>query len=722
MKYVPGWDCHGLPIELKALGEAGAKNLSAPEIRASARKLASDTVLTQMEQFRSFGVMADWDSRWTTMDPEYEMAQLRQFQRMVAQGLIYRKHKPVYWSTSSRTALAEAELEYKEDHVSMSAYVRFPVVGDWAERLGLEGVEQLHAVVWTTTPWTLPANRAIAVHDELEYVVVRPKGESEALLVAASRLEAAQAWFTEPLEVLTHSVKGSQIAGLHYRNLLRGKSAAPSPIIHADLVSAESGTGLVHMAPAHGMEDYEACSALGLDVSAPITDDGYFTEDAYPDDPERLTSAPSILDGGSKAVLGILGSDVLHVHKYKHKYPYDWRTKKPVVIRATAQWFADVGCIKDEALAALEKVRFVPTAGRTRLESFVQGRSEWCISRQRAWGVPIPALYDREGNAVVTDASIEHIINTIRERGVDAWFSDPLDDPAWVAPSLEGEFRRGTDTMDVWFDSGTSWTQTEGQAGAYVEGSDQHRGWFQSSLLTWVAAHRGAVKTGEKTSVNSAPAKNATAPFQTLITHGFTLDTAGKKMSKSLGNIISPGQVMDGTLMPPIKLRGKAKAAAAGPVYNALGADVLRLWVASSEYTRDVALGAPVLRTVQAALMKYRSIMKMLLGSMHEGARAAPFTILDHIALAQLEGVSGEVGEAYGNHEFYRGFSALNNWVSTQLSAFYLEALKDRLYCGDGGGAVEPVFYGLSRMLAPVAPALVEEAWDHRPEWMKADS
>ncbi|MBE3109150.1 MAG: class I tRNA ligase family protein, partial [Acidobacteria bacterium] len=338
VKYVPGWDCHGLPIEIKALGAAGATNLAAPEIRASARKLASDTVLKQMEGFRSFGVMAEWDSRWTTMDPGYEAAQLRVFQRLVARGLVYRKHKPVYWSPSSGTALAEAELEYKDNHVSEAAYVRFPLEGDWAKKLGLHRVRKLYAVVWTTTPWTLPANRAIAVHDDLTYTVVRPKGDRDALLIASSRFEAAQTWFSEPLSIVLRNIKGSQLNGLHYTNILRGSEAEPSPIIHADLVSADSGTGLVHMAPAHGMEDYEACSALGLDVSAPITDDGHFTEDAYPDDPRLLTSAPSILEGGGKAVLKILDRDVLHVHKYTHKYPYDWRTKKPVVIRATAQW------------------------------------------------------------------------------------------------------------------------------------------------------------------------------------------------------------------------------------------------------------------------------------------------------------------------------------------------------------------------------------------------
>ncbi|PKS08286.1 hypothetical protein jhhlp_005230 [Lomentospora prolificans] len=707
--YRPGWDCHGLPIELKALGAAGAKNLTASEIRASARKLASDTVLKQMAGFKSYAVMSDWDARWTTMDAEFEIQQLRLFQRLVRQGLIYRKHKPVYWSPSSGSALAEAELEYNENHISWSAFVKFPIVGDWASLLELDNsIKHVYAVVWTTTPWTLPSNRAIGIHDDLEYSIVR-HGQ-DALIIASTRLEVVESWSDEPLDILVPSIKGSVIKRLQYSNPLRGSAVKSSPIIHADLVSATSGTGMVHMAPAHGFEDYEACSALGLDLSSPITDDGYFTAEAYPDDPERLTSAPSILEGGGKAVLDILGDHVLHVHKYKHKYPYDWRTKKPVVIRATAQWFADVDSIKGEALSAIEKVKFIPAAGRTRLESFVQGRSEWCISRQRAWGVPIPVLYDHEGNAICTDEVIEHIISTIETRGIDAWFSDSPDEAAWIAPSLVGEFRRGMDTMDVWFDSGTSWSQTEGQADVYLEGSDQHRGWFQSSLLTWVAASRD----------KNLPLNDGTAPFKTLITHGFTLDTEGKKMSKSLGNMILPAQVMDGSLLPPIKVKGKA-AKNMPPTFNALGADMLRLWTASSEYTRDVAIGESVLKTIQTALIKYRTIMKMLLGSMHQSARTSSLTTVDHIALVHLKDVMQEVSTAYNNHEFYRAFSALNNWVSTDLSAFYLETLKDRLYCGDGGGVLEPLFFGFSRMLSPMTPMLVEEAWDNRPGWMKAD-
>lgn len=714
VQYRPGWDCHGLPIEMKALGASQGKDMSPVEIRKSARELASKTILEQMEGFRSFGVMADWDARWTTMDPDFEIRQLRLFQLMVRDGLIYRKHKPVYWSPSSRTALAEAELEYNENHVSTAAYIRFPVaeasiLNEIRELRGFDG-GSLYAVIWTTTPWTLPANRAIAIHDELDYDIVSVG--ADAYIVASSRREILDSIFPETEYKTILTLRGDQLKQLQYNNRLRGKTSPLQPFIHADFVSAESGSGLVHVAPGHGFDDYEACKSLGIDAAAPIDDEGNFTKDAFPDDPERLTQASPILKGGSKAVLQLLGehADVLHVEKYKHKYPYDWRTKLPVVIRATAQWFADVDSIKDMALKSLESVKFVPESGRKRLESFIVGRSEWCISRQRAWGVPIPALYDTEGNAVVTDESVDHIISVIRERGIDAWFSDPVDDPAWIPSNLKGTYRRGMDTMDVWFDSGSSWTLAERQADVYLEGSDQHRGWFQSSLLTHVASQRANGVTGAPKS-----------PFKTLITHGFTLDTKGKKMSKSLGNIISPTQVMDGTMLPPMKLRGKEKQAAAGPTYDALGPDALRLWAASSEFTKDVAIGAPVLKSVQANLVRYRTILRMLSGSMHQSARTAPLTAVDSIALIQLQDVMKEVHTAFDNHEFYKAFSSLNRWISNDLSSFYLEASKDRLYCGDGGGVLEPIFHGFLRMLGPMTPLLVEEAWEHRPEWMQAD-
>ncbi|KAI0881268.1 isoleucyl-tRNA synthetase [Annulohypoxylon maeteangense] len=718
VNYIPGWDCHGLPIELKALENSKNAKLTPIEIRKSARNLASNTILKQMKAFRSFGVMGDWDQRWTTMDAEFEMRQLRLFQQMVKKGLIYRRFKPVYWSPSSKTALAEAELEYRDDHVSNSAWVRFQITDDWRTLPQFHDIQalvegNLYAVTWTTTPWTLPANRAIAIHEDLEYCIVL--SGVNALLVAKSRVDT----FTSKIGAKDHvevlgTLPGTKLAGLKYFNRLRGKTGPPQPIIHANFVSADSGSGLVHLAPGHGFDDYEVCRSLGIPVVAPIDDHGRFTEDAFPDLPEALLSSPSVIEGGGQDVLSLLQvyADVLWTEKHTHKYPYDWRTKQPVIIRATEQWFADVESIKKEALKSLQNIRFIPTGGKKRLESFIQGRSEWCISRQRAWGVPIPALYDDKGAAVVNEEVVEHIISLIQERGTQAWWSDAADDIAWIPPSLrdQGEYRRGTDTMDVWFDSGSSWTMMSGRADVYLEGTDQHRGWFQSSLLTRIAA--GAQEDGNF---------EKGAPFKQLITHGFTLDQDGRKMSKSLGNIIDPQEVMDGSILPPVKPKKNKAAAQAQPTYDALGPDALRLWAASSTYTRDVAISAPVLSAIHAALIKYRVIVKMLLGSMHKSARTSPLSVLDHIAIIQLQDTMKEVGEAFDNHEFHKGYAVLNRWISVDLSAFYLEALKDRLYCGDGGGVIEPVLTGLLRMLAPMAPLIVEEAWDHRPEWVKED-
>jgi isoleucyl-tRNA synthetase len=699
--YVPGWDCHGLPIEIKAL-ERHRKNhngelVDAISIRKAARSLSTKTVTHQMKGFREFGVMADWEKAWKTTDRGFEIKQLEVFREMVKKGLIFRRFKPVYWSPSSKTALAEAELEYKDDHESTAAYIKFPITHtpESIKALLPDGTGGLSAVIWTTTPWTLPANRAIAINSELEYSIVR-RGPDQ-FIVAKSRLaHIAKLCFGDDFRIVVDSIPGRDLLGMQYSNPLRGKESVPQPLILADFVSADSGSGLVHCAPGHGMDDYEVCTRLGIPAVSPVDDNGCFTSAALPDNPSAL-EGKSVLGEGSGLVLSILDTLVLTSHKYKHKYPYDWRTKLPVIVRATEQWFADVGSVKNEALERLKQVRFIPEGGQVRLESFVKGRSDWCISRQRAWGVPIPALYDVDGKAVVTEASVDYIISVIKERGIDAWWTDAQDDSAWLVPGLEGTYRRGKDTMDVWFDSGSSWTQTEQQADVYLEGTDQHRGWFQSSLLTHTCA-----------SGRDVP------PYKTLITHGFTLDQDGRKMSKSIGNTIAPREIMDGSLLPAPTSKKK------GP-NSPLGVDALRMWVASSDYTRDIVIGQPVLKSNHAALVKYRMMIKMMLGSMHKEARTSPVTKLDQIALAQLETVMAEVAAAYGNFEFYKGINAINRWIGNDLSAFYLEDMKDRLYCADGGGVLEEIFQGLLRMLTPITPSLVEEAWDHRPQWMKED-
>ncbi|KAL4749870.1 hypothetical protein BDW72DRAFT_204419 [Aspergillus terricola var. indicus] len=743
VRYVPGWDCHGLPIELKALEarkDAREKSgiVDAAVTRKVARNLAEKTVKKQMNGFRSFGVMADWENHWKTMDKDFEKRQLGIFREMVEKGLIYRRFKPVYWSPSTGTALAEAELEYKDDHVSTAAFVKFPLVKvpshlKWDPLL--QG-KDISAVIWTTTPWTLPANAAIAVHPSFQYTIVESAVHGH-LLIAQSRLESLEFVLKEDLSVIVPSILGSELAdNTTYRPLFKAANSEPQPLIAADFVTADSGTGLVHCAPGHGMDDYEACLARGIPAFAPVDDHGKFTDLAMPDDPKRL-SGKSVLADGNVAVLEYIESQgqLLSQHCYGHRYPYDWRSKLPIIIRATEQWFADVADIQGSALKALEDVQFVPAAGRQRLENFVKNRSEWCISRQRAWGVPIPALYQRgTGEAVLTKDSVSHIMSVIDERGINAWWTDDANDPAWIPPALRetssSGYRRGTDTMDVWFDSGTSWAEVEtpyGEHGrpadVYLEGSDQHRGWFQSGLLTYIAHQLASGQT-------DAPR----APFKTLITHGFTLDEEGRKMSKSIGNVMEPQDIMAGTLLPPLKQKkGKKQAGDGRPVYDALGPDALRLWAASSDYTRDVVMGKQVLQTVHTSLHKYRVTFKLLLGALSDfrpenKVQYDQLLLVDRIAVLHLSEMTLAARAACEKFEFYKAVSAVNRWANLEFSAFYMEAIKDRLYTyaenSPSRRAAQTtlfhIYQHLQEVLGPITPLLVEETWEHTPEALKA--
>ncbi|KAL9618227.1 MAG: hypothetical protein Q9160_007061 [Pyrenula sp. 1 TL-2023] len=701
VQYVPGWDCHGLPIELKALENATVKN-DAISIRGAARKLAEAATKEQKAEFRSWAVMGDWSNAWTTMDQRFELDQLRVFQKMVYNGLIHRRNRPVYWSPSSKTALAEAELEYRDDHISLSTMVKLRLSPLTVNETSYDA----SVVVWTTTPWTLPANMAVAFHREMDYSIV---SSSHGYLVIGTNQKAyVEKYIDETLETIAQfpgAILESQC--LEYSSPFGGTRS----MIHADFVTSDTGSGFVHCAPGHGMEDYEVLQPQirsgSINVSAPVDDNGCFSDEL-----PSLGGQP-VLGRGNTSVIGILQQQglILATQKYQHKYPYDWRTKKPVIVRATSQWFADVSSIREDTLNALEPVHFHPASAKLRLQSFIRNRSEWCISRQRAWGLPIPALYNiTTGEALLTKPSVDHIIKTLNERGTDAWWSDPEDDNSWVAPEYSGKYTRGKDTMDVWFDSGSSWTQLERSghsiADIYIEGTDQHRGWFQSSLLTHVAYWRGF---------------SSSAPYRSLITHGFTLDRHGKKMSKSLGNVTTPQEIIQGTLTPTLRKHGS------------LGPDMLRLWVASADFTKDLIVSPIALENVRSFLHKYRLTFKLLLGALEDfdPGQSVEYNHLHHVdqtAIWQLFKVATKVRGHYESFEFHRAVGLINQWISSDFSAFYIESIKDRLYCSEphvlDRRAAQSVLYNilfeLQAMLTPLVPLLVEEVFYYSPKQLQA--
>ena len=662
--------------------------------------------------------------------------------------MIYRQRKPVYWSPISKTALAEAELEYNERHISRCAFVRFPLVKvpDFLKNNNDIKTSHLSALIWTTTPWTLPANKAIAVGADLDYCVIEVLSMPEfgQMVIGKDRLEHVISFLGDDVDVriVVDEFKGRELAGkAEYTNILQGSSWSPQSILEAKFVSAASGTGLVQLAPGHGHDDFNACKDMGP-FKSPVDDNGCFTEDAYPDCP-GLLQGKNILREGTKAVIDLLdnpppikienldlwGSFVFATHQIEHKYPLDWRTKRPVIVRATNQWFADIESVKEQAVEALESVDFIPQSGRARLESFIRGRDYWCISRQRSWGVPIPALYridDGSNDVTVTKKSIDHISKALRERGTDAWWTDKEDEPAWVHPSLEGRYVRGKDTMDVWFDSGSSWTLLKRQLGnnavadVYLEGTDQHRGWFQSSLLTYCAYYGGD---------NNKPR----APFKRLVTHGFTLDEFGRKMSKSLNNVVQPEEIMGGVLFPRPK-EGNVPLKHSRPerkvFLKGAGTDALRLWVASNDFTNDIVISQAMLKSVHSSMQKYRVTLKWLLGVLDsfKPIRVAGedlmlptnnHQLLDQIALYQLASASKSVYDAYSRFEFSRAVITINKYVNHNLSAFYFEAIKDRVYAGtvqdrlSAQRVLTVILNELLLMLAPITPLLVEETFDY---------
>ena len=706
VRYVPGWDCHGLPIELKVLQNMKSEerlNLTPIELRHKAAAFAQQAVEQQRDSFKTYGVWGDWEHPYLTFKPEYEAAQIGVFGEMVLKGYIYRGFKPVHWSPSSKTALAEAELEYPEGHTSRSIYVAFHVrklsktlqskkAGTGAPPLQ-RYMPSLWAAIWTTTPWTIPANLAIAVNPELDYAVVEPSANSniaqQFILVAVDAVDRLSATLNTELKILA-TFKGKELEGCIYKHPLFDRE---SPIVvGGDYITADSGTGLVHTAPGHGQEDFIVGKRCGLPVLTPVDESGNFTAEA------GVFAGLNVLGNGNSAVIDALAEAncLIKEEAYAHSYPYDWRTKKPTIFRATEQWFASVEGFRDEALKAISSVNWIPAQGENRITAMVGDRSDWCISRQRAWGVPIPVFYDEETNEPLLNAeTIAYVQAIIADKGSDAWWEMPINQLLPESYRNNGRtYRKGTDTMDVWFDSGSSWaavakgrSELNYPADMYLEGSDQHRGWFQSSLLTSVAT-------------------NGVAPYKTVLTHGFVLDEKGRKMSKSEGNVVDPALVI-----------------------KEYGADVLRLWVSSVDYSADVPLGKNILKQQSDVYRKIRNTAKFLLGNLHDFDPAKDAVAyedlpeLDRYMLHRMGEVFAEVQDAFDNFQFSRFFQTVQNFCTVDLSNFYLDIGKDRLYISATDAVrrrscqtvIAIAVENLARAIAPVLCHMAEDIWQYIP-------
>ncbi|MEH2236237.1 isoleucine--tRNA ligase [Nostoc sp.] len=733
VRYVPGWDCHGLPIELKVLQNMKSgerQNLTPLQLRQKAKEFALTTVDNQCQSFKRYGIWGDWDNPYLTLKPEYEAAQIGVFGQMFLKGYIYRGLKPVHWSPSSKTALAEAELEYPEGHVSRSIYAAFPITGlaSAVKPLLAEYLSDLGVAIWTTTPWTIPANLAVAVNADLNYAVVEVephpptpspqagRGSEEVaspspltergtegvrfryLIVAADLVERLSSTLGVELTVKA-TFKGNDLEHTTYRHPLFDRE---SPIVvGGDYITTESGTGLVHTAPGHGQEDYIVGQRYGLPILAPVDDNGNFTEEA------GQFAGLNVLGDGNQAVIDALSAagSLLKEEAYPHKYPYDWRTKKPTIFRATEQWFASVEGFREEALKAIATVKWIPAQGENRITPMVAERSDWCISRQRAWGVPIPVFYDEAtGEPLLNEEIINHVQGIIAEKGSDAWWELSVEELLPESYRQNGKsYRRGTDTMDVWFDSGSSWAAVVQQrpelrypADIYLEGSDQHRGWFQSSLLTSVAV-------------------NDIAPYKTVLTHGFALDEQGRKMSKSEGNVVDPNTIIEGGKNQKLE-----------PAY---GADVLRLWVSSVDYSGDVRIGKNIIKQMNDVRGKIRNTARFLLGSLDDfdpekdAVAFEELPELDRYMLHRISEVFEEVTEAFESFQFFRFFQTVQNFCVVDLSNFYLDVAKDRLYISATNAfrrrscqtVLKIALDNLARAIAPVLCHTAEDIWQYLP-------
>lgn len=668
--YVPGWDCHGQPIEHKVEEMLGTKKFNATptaKIRELCNKFAVENIDLQREGFKRLGVLGDWDNPYLTLYHEHDAADIEVFKAMFDKGMIYRGRKPVHWCKHCHTALAEAEIEYS-DEVSPSIFVRFELI-DVPEALRSAGVP-VDVVIWTTTPWTLPANAGVALLADADYIAVEAEGRLgimakalwEKVFHGVAGIEDACLYVpegsTEPW-----SVHGEELVDITYTHPIF--SDVQGRIVTADYVTLEDGTGCVHTAPGHGVDDYYTGMRCNLPIIMPVDDDGHF----YAGDGLGTGGPFSGMDTdeANPHIIEFLRErgTLVAEKKINHSYPHCWRCKNPVIFRATDQWFVsmDETNLRGEALdQVLNHVTWYPDHAKNRIGSMVEGRPDWCISRQRNWGVPIPSYTCADcGEKVMNDETLDAVIALFKEKGSDAWFTDAPEEylgEACVCPKCGGHhLKADRDILDVWWDSGVSWKavcenreELEYPADMYLEGSDQHRGWFQSSLLTSVGA-------------------NGVAPYKAVVSQGFTLDGQGRKMSKSLGNVIDPNKVCD-----------------------EMGADIIRLWVASVDTSTDVAIDHEILARTSDAYRRFRNTFRFLLGELEgqfepetDGVPFSDLTALDQLMVARLTQVQAEVDAAYAGYEFNRAYRVLYDFVVTELSNVYLDALKDRLYCEKPG-------------------------------------